>query len=168
MMALGLIGGLMSGVMGMMAAGAQADAQEAAANQNARIAEYNRQVAERNKLAAMAEGDAEAREQQRDNQRTLSSIRAAYGASGLALEGSPLDVMEDTALEGELDVSKTRYKAQLRGIGYEDEAAQYKLKAELFRMEAQSAARSKGISMASALFGGLASAGKAGMSLSMG
>lgn len=165
MMAIGLIGGIMSGITGMMAAQAQGEAAAAAANQNAQIAEYNRQVAERNKATALAEADAEARDVSRENRRTMASIRAAYGASGLALEGSPLDVMEDTALEQELDVAKTRYKGQLRAIGYQDEAANYKMKAELHRMEAASAARSSRISAVGALFSSLGSIGRAGLSL---
>lgn len=166
MMALGVIGSLASGVMGAMGAMAQADAAADAANKNAQIAEYNRQVAERNKNTVLAEADAAARDQSRDNRRVMGSIRASYGASGLSLEGSPLDVMEDTALEQELDVSKTRYKGELQAIGYKDEAANYKMKAELHRMEAASATRAGGISAVGAIFGGLAGAGKAGMSLS--
>lgn len=160
MMALGLIGGIMSGVMGMMSAQAQADAQADAAEQNARIAEYNRQVAERNKNTALAEADAEARDVARDNRRQLASIRAAYGASGLSLEGSPLDVMTDTALEQELDVNKTRYKGQLRAIGYQDEANNYAMKRDLYKSEASHARSSGGIAGAAALFGGLAGAVK--------
>lgn len=165
MMALGVVGSLVSGITGMMAAQAQADAAADAAEQNARIADYNRKVAERNKNTVLAEADAAASDKQRDNRRVMSSIRASYGASGLSLEGSPLDVMTDTALEQELDVSRTRYKGQLQAIGYEDEGNNYKLKAELHRMEAASASRAGSISAVGALFGGLANAGKAGLSL---
>lgn len=134
-LALTIVGGLVSAVGSL----AQASAASAAANKNAEIAEYNMQVAQRNKATALAQADAEARDLARQNRRQLSQIRVAYGASNLDMGGTPLDVLEDTSLEQELDVLKTRYKGQLRAIGYEDEANNYKMKAELHRMEAKSA-----------------------------
>jgi hypothetical protein len=135
MMALTVIGGLVSAVGTVM----QAQAASAAAEQNAKIADYNAQVAERNRATALAQADSESRDLARQHRRQLAQIRVAYGTSGLTMEGTPLDVIEDTALEQELDQEKTRYKGQLRAIGYQDEENNYKMKAELHRMEAKSA-----------------------------
>lgn len=155
MMAIGLIGGLVSGVAGMMAANAQANAASAAASQNAAIAEYNRKVAERNSGVASNEGHAAAMDKARESRRTMSSIRAAYGASGLALEGSPLDVLEDSAAEGSLGIVREKYKGTLKSIGSLDEAENFRLKAALHRMEADSAQDAKPFAMIGALFSGI-------------
>src|SRR5688572_29095657 len=112
--AVAAIGGLASGAMSAIGAIQQGNAAAAAAEQNARYAEHNALVAERNRATVLSQTDSEAAGQQRDNRRQLSQIRAAYGASGLALEGSPLDVLEDTALEQELDVSTIRYSGQIK------------------------------------------------------
>jgi hypothetical protein len=165
MMALGVIGAVGSAAAGMMGAMASANAATAAATQNAQIAEYNREVAERNRLAALAQGDAEANDQRRDNTRVLSHIRAQYGASGLSVAGSPLDVITDTALEQELDVKKGLYKAELKGIGYRDEANNYAMKRDLSLMEAESAQKALPYTMAGQFFGGMTGVGKSLMAV---
>ena len=163
MMAIGIVGSLVGGVVSAMGAAQTANANAAAARQNAEIAKYNQAVAQRNKNAALAQADAQAADQERTNARQLASIRSGYGASGLALEGSPLAVMEDTALEQELDVQKGKYKGQLTALGYEDEAANYKLKETLYDNEAESASRAGGISVVGAIFSGITGAAKFGM-----
>jgi hypothetical protein len=159
---LAIIGSVVSGVMGAIGAMQQANATANAADQNARIAEYNRSVAKRNASATLAATAQDMQDKQRQNARNLSSIRAAYGASGLALAGSPLDVLEDTALEQQLDVSKVGYKGELKAIGYKDEANNFAMKAELSRMEADSARAAGPISAIGNIFG---SASKIGSTL---
>jgi len=159
MAAIGIIGSLISGVFGAIGAMQQASAAAAAAQQNAAIADYNRKVSERNAAATLQTTQLESDEKRREGQRRLSSMRVAYGASNLSLEGSPLDVLEDTALEQELDVAKLGYKGRVKAVGYKDEAANYAMKAELHRMEAESAQAAGPISAIGKLFGGFSSAG---------
>ena len=47
------------------------------------------------------------------NKRTLAKLRASYGASGLQLSGSPLDVIYDTAWQSSLEIARRRQKTQL-------------------------------------------------------
>lgn len=146
MTALAVAGSLVSGVVGAFGALQSANAEAAALN-------YNAQVSERNARLSFQQSDAEIRDQRRENRRQLSSIRNAYGASGFAMEGTPLDVIEDTALEQELDVRKLDYQGRLRAQGYKEDAV-------LKRIGAKNAKTAGRIGAAAQVLGGLASAGR--------
>ena len=68
------------------------------ARTQAKIAEMN---AARNEAAA-----------RRDTIRKLGAMRAAYGKSGVQLSGTPVEVLADTAAEGELDALTERWSGQ--------------------------------------------------------
>ena len=133
-----------SGVVGAMGAMAQGKATADAANYSAAVADRNAKIA-RNQAAV------EQDDQRRENVRQLGAIRAAYGGSGLEMAGSPLDVLEDTSIEQELDVARIGYRGELKALGEND-------KAELARVEAANAKKTGQIG---ALTAGL----KAGTSL---
>lgn len=72
--------------------------------------------------------------QRRMSYKALSSIKAGYGAAGVTLEGSPLDVLEESATNAELDallirqggqVRAQRYRASALLSRYEGKAAKY-------------------------------------------
>jgi hypothetical protein len=136
---------IIGGVIGMLGALQAAEAQKQAAL-------YNAAVEERNRLAVLAQADSEAISQSRENQRRLGTIRAAYGKSGIDLAGSPLDVIQDTAIEQEFDIANIRYAGEVKAIGHEDAAT-------LARMEAKNATTAGMFSAAGALFGGFSQAG---------
>ncbi len=144
-MAIGIIGGVISAIGSLQQANAQAAS-----------AEYNAKVAERNKRAVKNQTESEIEDRQVEHRRQLGSMRASYGASGLQMEGSPLDVLEDTATEQAFDISKIRYQGAMKAEGYSEQAALYKL-------EAKSAKTAGWIGAGSALIGGLQS-GLANMS----
>lgn len=136
-MVLGIVGGAISALGAIQQGNAQAAS-----------AEYNAKVAKRNKSAVLAQTEAEIEDKKTENRRQLGSIRAAYGASGLMLDGSPLDVLEDTAVEQAYDVSKIRYQGAMKAEGYSEQAA-------LFKLEAKSAKTAGWIGAGSAIIGGL-------------
>lgn len=146
---------VVSGITGAMGALAEGSAKEAAANQNAEIASYNRAVALRNRGVVLTQANADAKDSQLELSRNLSSIRAAYGATGMALEGSPIDVINDTAKEKSYDTAKIIYKGDVQAAGYTDEANNYGMKEKLYRNEAEAAPRIAALSAASKFFGGL-------------
>lgn len=146
---------VVSGVVGAMGALAEGRAKEAAANTNAAIAGYNRDVALRNRGIVLSQADADAKDSQRELTRNLSSIRAAYGANGLALEGSPIDVINDTATEKSYDTAKILYKGEIQGAGYTDEANNYGMKQTLYKQEADSAPTIAGLSAVTKFFSGV-------------
>jgi hypothetical protein len=117
--------------------------------------EYNALTAERNALVARQQASAEATAQQREASQRLGAIRAAYGASGVTVEGSPLDVLSDSASLAELDRQTIEYKGSLRALGYEDTAA-------LDRAQGKSAQRAGYMGAASSVLMGASDiAGKA-------
>lgn len=87
------------------------------------VGRYNQQLSERNAAIARDQTAAEIIRQQRTARRVQGAARAAYGASGVTMEGSPLDVLEDNATQAELDTLTLRYRGELRAQGYEQEGA---------------------------------------------
>src|SRR5262245_61027351 len=112
---------------GMKAAGSL---YEGAAGKAA--AEYNAAVATRNAGLARSQAAADMGDKARENRRYLGELRANFGASGLAFEGSALDIFEDQAAEAELEQRRIRYSGELRAIGFTE-------KAELERMKGKAA-----------------------------
>ena len=87
-------------------------------------AESDAAFARRNAEISRQQAEADAAAQQRDARKRIGAARAAYGISGVDLEGSPLDVLEESAANAELDKQNILYRGRLREIGYEDSAAQ--------------------------------------------
>lgn len=52
----------------------------------------------------------------------LGDIRASYAASGVTMEGSPEDVMRESAANLETDALKIRREGNLRAEGYDDQS----------------------------------------------
>lgn len=126
-----------SGALSVISAIQQSNAQQAEANYERQIANRNRIVADQNRQLALRTAEIDANDKRRENARTYASVRAAYGASGIEMAGSPLDVLEDTALESELDVRRTEYEGRVRGregalemLGYSEKAQQAKMKGQ--------------------------------------
>jgi hypothetical protein len=94
---------------------AQGNAAKASANYNAAVARQNADI-------ARANANADAAKQERQGDLLAGKQRAATGASGIAPEGSPLEVMADSALESELDSLTTRYRGELQARSYGQDA----------------------------------------------
>lgn len=103
-------------VMSVVGALKQGQAQSDAMN-------FNAQMAGQNATVARQQAAADEARQRRENLLRAGNLRAGYGASGVTLDGSPLDVLEMAATTGELDAQNIRYKGSLRAIGYENSAA---------------------------------------------
>ncbi len=84
---------------------------------------FNAQMGGQNAVVARQQAAADEARQRRENLLRAGNLRAGYGASGVTLDGSPLDVLEMAATTGELDAQNIRYKGSLRAIGYENSAA---------------------------------------------
>ena len=106
---------------GIQALGAVRQGQAAAAS-----ADYNAKVAEQNAQIANAQGNAAVEAQQRDAQRRMGAAVAAYGASGVQLsDGSPMDVLEESARNSALDAATLKYNYKLRSMGFQNQANLY-------------------------------------------
>lgn len=131
-----------STVLGAAGAVSSANAQAAAARHNAKIAERDAVVAGQNRQLALEQSRIAAEDKRRKNRRVLSSIRTQYGASGLSTAGSPLEALQDAAVEQELDAQRIEFEGKVRGregalqmLGLQEDAS-------LSLMEASSARRS--------------------------
>lgn len=132
--------GIISGVISAIGAIRQGNAAYAAGT-------FNAKVAEANAVASEQQGQAAADAQQRDAQRRLGSMIAAYGASGVSsAEGSASEALADSVRMATLDNLTTRYNYQLR-------AADYRTEAELNKMNAKNARTAGYFSAASSLLG---------------
>jgi len=88
-----------------------------------RAAEYNAAVDERNAKIVKAQTAADVERQRRAALRRAGSLRASFGSTGFAFEGSALDLMEDNAMEEELDILTIQYSGDLKARGLMDSAA---------------------------------------------
>lgn len=86
-------------------------------------AKYNAQLAERNAQIARDQASADEARQRRMAYIRQGALRAGYGASGVSVEGSPLDILEMSAAQEELDALTIRYRGELGATGYEAQAA---------------------------------------------
>lgn len=107
----------------LISAGVTAVGALMSASAASNAAKYNAAVAERNAKIARQQAAAEEERSRLDAMRKLGSIRAGYGASGVAMEGTPLKVLEDSAMEAELDALTIRYNGELKAMGFESDAA---------------------------------------------
>lgn len=122
----------------------QGQAAEAAAN-------YNAAVAENNGKMAIDQASLQEDQQRRQSRAQLGQMRAQYAASGIQLEGTPMDVLEMSARDAELDALTIRYGGQMRALGYKNDAA-------LSRFEGSTAASNANWKAGGTMLQGIASA----------
>jgi hypothetical protein len=87
------------------------------------IGEYNGALSDRDAAVARDQATSQAIRQNRMSRKAIGSMRAGYGASGITIEGSALDVIEESAGQAELDNLTIRYLGELKAIGAESNAA---------------------------------------------
>ena len=151
---------LIGGVVGAMGSSAQSAGQAQQLRAKAQADMYNATAfetraleAERNRGIAYAKSDLMARDERVKSRAVIGQVRAAYGASGLALDGSPLDVLQATAAEQELDVAKILYAGDLEALAETDKAVSFRQQAQLARMGASSAYSAASTTQGNAGFG---------------
>jgi hypothetical protein len=88
----------------------------------ASASKYNAAVAEQNAGAAKQQAEAAAMIQQEQAKKAMGSTVAAYGASGVSMEGTPLDVLANSASVAERDRQNIMYKGKLQAAGYQSQA----------------------------------------------
>lgn len=130
-----------SAAMGAFGAIQQGQAAKNAAEYQAAVDRNNQQVAEWQAKDAVDRG-AEAERQHRIKVAgVLGSQKAAMAANGLDLSsGSPLDILGDTAMYGELDALTIRSNAEREAYGYRVRSQDFASSAQLAQMRGSSAA----------------------------
>lgn len=89
------------------------------ASQQKQAAKYNQKVAENQAIASRQEAAANADMQRRRAAKQIGSMQASYAASGVSTEGSPLEVLEESARNAELDRLSILWGGETRAQGYE-------------------------------------------------
>ena len=104
--------------MTLIGAGVSMAGQVAGAS--AQSASYKSQAAYADRQAQMTaeKGNYDANLQSRSSDRQLASMRGQYLSSGIALFGSAIAVLQDSATEASLDEQAIRYGAQVQSDNY--------------------------------------------------
>jgi hypothetical protein len=101
----------------------------------AKVFDYNAQVAQNEAQRTEMEARERARRMREENERALGAQRGAYAKSGVTSAGSPLMVMAETAGLGELAVADELYKADAQRSGLYTQAALEQFKGRMARFE---------------------------------
>ena len=113
--------------VGIVAAAIAAGASVAGGLQQQEQAKVNAQVLEDQARVQKQAAALEADTLRRQAEAVKSRQRAAYAASGVTLEGSPLQVLEDTAAEAELDALAIRWSGSVAEAQSRRQAAEARL-----------------------------------------
>jgi len=127
------------------AASAIGSAQEGEAK--ARASEYNQSIQNRQATAAIASAGETERRVRVGGKKALGGIRAAVSASGINMEGSAMDVLEESATNVEMDALTAKHEGAMKAWSYREGAA-------LSGMEASNARTAGGFNAASSVLGG--------------
>lgn len=98
-------------------------------NAAADAANYNANAAAQNALYARQQAAEEEQQVRIMGRKTMGSMRAAYGASGVTMEGSPMDVLAESAAAMERDALNVRRAGERRAQGFEAESSMERRKA---------------------------------------
>jgi hypothetical protein len=107
-----------SAVVGAIGAMDSANASASNYNAQAQAAQTNATIARNNAAGAQRAANANEEASRRKSAYALSQQRAAIGQSGVAFEGSPLDVLGTSAANAEMDALNIRYQGQVQANNY--------------------------------------------------
>ena len=136
----------------------QGRAANQAAQYNAAVMDRNAVIQSNNAILARQQGVSASEQQRKDAARKMGAMRAGYAASGVQMEGSPLEVLGASAAAAELDTLNTVYNGELKARGLENDAQGLRETANLDRMRGKNAQTQGYFNAASSLLTG---AGKA-------
>lgn len=135
-------------------------------NQQKAIANYQRQVNMQNARASREAAQAKIENQRRAAKFTYGSQLARLGGMGALAEGSPLDIMGQSAGQEKYDELVTKYEGEVQVINFQQKAALNKYQADIadFNIGLNTTTEvSKGLaSVGSSLLGGATSIGSSG------
>jgi hypothetical protein len=157
-----LLGGAISG-FGAMESG---EAQNAAAQYQAQVAQINAGVAKQNASMEMAAGETAANNSQMKTRAAVGATKAGQGASGVDVNsGSFVQARAGEAELGMLDALTTRANAARGAYGYEVQATSDQAQAQLDIMQGQQAQEAGEISGIGSLISGASGAAVSGKKL---
>jgi hypothetical protein len=84
--------------------------------------EYNARLAEQDAVLARKKSEEEERRYRLQSQKQMGAMRAAYARAGVTMEGSPMDVLAESAYTAELDVLTIRAGGRAQSASLESQA----------------------------------------------
>lgn len=115
-------------------------AQNAAAEYNARVLDRNAKIADMQAEDAAQRGRLEEQQQRLRIKKLVGEQRSAFASSGVVVDqGSPLDAIVSTVEEGELDALTIRHNAAVEQWGYNEEATNLRSQSTLLRLSKKNA-----------------------------
>lgn len=143
-----LIGGLGSIIGGISGA---ASARSSAASQAAAY-EYNAAVARNNAIAARNAASATADQTERQNKSRLGKLQTEIIKQGVAMEGTPLLIIDEEVAQGQLERKKDIYKGEVQAVNYTNQSNLNMMYADSARTAGENQASA---SLLGGIFGGI-------------
>lgn len=109
-------------MLSLAATGIQMFGQIQQGRQEQKVFEYNAAVNRQKADLVRQAGDLRIEQMRREKSRFKSTQVAAYGAAGVRLSGSPLQVIADTATEMEMDILVEDYNTRVGVVNARNEA----------------------------------------------
>jgi len=143
-----------SAIVGAISAMDSANASSTNYNAQAQAAQTNATIARNNASGAQRAANANEEASRRKSAYALSQQRAAIGQSGVAFEGSPLDVLGQSAGNAELDALNIRYQGQLQATNYLNQGLMQEAQAGAAQQSASNAEDAGSLGVATSLLSG--------------
>lgn len=109
-------------IIGLIGAGVQAVSMIKQGQDASNAAAFNADRAQKNAVISRQQAGEDARSFRIFARKQLGDIRSAYGASGVTMEGSPQDVIENGAANAELDALKIIHGGEIKAQGFQSDA----------------------------------------------
>lgn len=143
-------------VMGQQQAAA---AQRQQADYAAAVAQNNKTLAERAATDALQRGEIEEAKKRQQTEALKGRQRAVFAANGLTLDdGTPADVLTDTAGFGELDALTVRASAEREALGFRTQGMNFQNEANLNQLRSDNTG--SGLAAAGTVIGGIGTVAK--------
>ncbi len=157
---IGLIGSLISGVVGFVGQMAQGQQQADAAKYQAAVARNNQIIAQQNASQAAQAGAIQAQSRDFRNRAVLGAIEAGQGAGGIDIDSeSSKQIRESTEQLGRFDTRTVMSNALQQARGYTAQAMNFGAEAGLAESRASNASTSGLLGGFGSLLGGATSFG---------
>jgi len=152
-----LIGGTVLSAIGAVQQGNQLARQY---REQAAVADYNAAVAERDARQAMITASARQEQFRQQARRELGRQRAAQAESGLAAAGSVLGVLDQSAVDAEMDALLIGHEGELQARALRERGALDSFEAGIHRRSARDARAAGFVAAGTRLLSGVAEAYK--------
>lgn len=138
-----------------------ASAERQAAEFQAKQAEGAADQADTNAVLTREATAEDERRAKSDNNKVLGSIRNAYGASGVTMDGTPQAYLEEQAAVAKANELSIRYDGFLKAKAYRDQASGYRQQANQLRVGGSNAMAAGTLGAIGAGIGGVTGIAKA-------